>query len=70
MRYSRCPPILAARVWPTSPAPMISTRSWNDGRDHIVTRLSQRAAGTSTMASSQKAMSSATGARAQDEDKR
>ena len=41
---------------------MISTRSWKAARDHTVTLLSQRAAGTRTMASIQKAMSVATGA--------
>ena len=62
MRYSACLPIFAARVCPTSPAPMISTRSWKAARDQTVARLSQRAAGTRTMASIQKAMSVATGA--------
>ena len=62
MRYSACLPIFAARVCPTSPAPMISTRSWNAALDHTVTLLSQRAAGTRTTASIQKAMSVATGA--------
>jgi len=62
MRYSACLPIFAARECPTSPAPMISTRSWKATLDHTVTLLSQRAAGTRTTASTQKAMSVATGA--------
>ena len=62
MRYSACLPIFAAMVCPTSPAPMISTRSWNAARDHTVSLLSQRAAGRRMMASIQKAMSVPTGA--------
>ena len=58
MRYSGWPAILAASVWPTSPAPMMSTRSWNDGRDQTVdaARSSGRAA-RATMASAQKTIS-------------
>ena len=62
MRYSACLPIFAATVCPTSPAPMISTRSWNAACDHTVALPSQRAAGTRTTASIQKAMSAPTGA--------
>ena len=65
MRYSGWPAILAATVWPTSPAPMISTRSWNDGRDQTVDPADPagRAARART-ARAQKAISGATGASA------
>ncbi len=49
---------------PTSPAPTISVRSTNPGRDHTVARATQRPSGTTTMAASQKAMSADTGAMA------
>ena len=62
MRYSGWPATLAATVWPTSPAPMISTRSWNEGLDQIVTRPTQRASGISRTATNQKAIRGATGA--------
>ncbi len=62
MRYSGCAAILAASVWPTSPAPMISTRSLNERRDQTVTLPIQRADGTSTTARAQNTISIATGA--------
>ena len=62
MRYSGWPAIFAATVWPTSPAPTMSTRSWNDGRVQMVTRVIQRATGRATMAMHQKAISITTGA--------
>ena len=63
MRYSGWPAILAATVWPTSPAPMMSTRSWNDGRDQMVVRPIQRASGHERgSAMHQKAISGTTGA--------
>ena len=61
MRYSGCAAILAASVCPTSPAPMISTRSLNDARDHTVTLPTQRARGTRMIIRNQKAISGATG---------
>ena len=61
MRYSGCAAILAASVWPTSPAPMIRTRSLNEARDHTVTLPTHRASGTRTIIRNQKAISGATG---------
>ena len=61
IRYSGCAAILAASVWPTSPAPMIRTRSLNDARDHTVTLPTHRASGTRTIIRNQKAISGATG---------
>ena len=54
--------ILPARVWPTSPAPMIRVRSAKAARGHTANRASQRRSGTKTTASPQKATSMVTGA--------
>ena len=62
MRYSRCAAILAASVWPTSPAPMMSTRSLNERRDQTVILPTQRAVGTRTAANVQNTISMAIGA--------